>query len=130
MDITESKRDLHIIIEQIPDDSLEEARTMLRELLARRESQAPDRRMTPEEFQAYLDNAPEEDEEITEEEWRGIEEGRRAIREGSPGAGDMRVTFTEPALVILRSLGKPDRLLIGAEIRRFQDGMPLMPSSA
>jgi hypothetical protein len=82
MDITESKRDLHIIIEQIPDDSLEEARHMLRELLARSEKQAPDGRMTPEEFQTYLDNAPEEDEEITEEEWRGIEEGRAAIRRG------------------------------------------------
>ncbi len=38
--------------------------------------------MPPEEFQVHLHNVPEEDEEITEEEWKAIEEGRAAIRRG------------------------------------------------
>ncbi len=38
--------------------------------------------MTEKEFQAYLDNAPEEDEDISDEERAAIEEGRAAIRRG------------------------------------------------
>jgi len=55
MDITESKRDLHVIIEQIPDDSLEEARMLLKEMVESMERRGP----------GYYDDEPvtEEDEE-------------------------------------------------------------------
>jgi len=36
MDLVESKRELYLMIEQIPDDSLDEARHLLRELLKRK----------------------------------------------------------------------------------------------
>jgi hypothetical protein len=67
MDITESKRDLHVIIEQMPDDSLEEARRLLRALLEGREAHDPefisvepfDRSRARPEFLRELDEAIE-----------------------------------------------------------------------
>jgi hypothetical protein len=68
MDSAESKREIYLMIEQIPDDSLDEAKHLLRELLERREKHESDRQMTDEEFQTYLDDAPYDDEELSEED--------------------------------------------------------------
>jgi hypothetical protein len=73
---------LHSLVDQIVDEDMDDARQLLKEFLESREKYVSNKQMTPEEFQAYLDDAPEEDEEITEEEIRGIEEGRAAIRRG------------------------------------------------
>ena len=43
MDSAESKRELYLMIEQISDDSLDEARYLLGKLLERREKHEPDR---------------------------------------------------------------------------------------
>jgi len=78
MDSAESKRELYLMIEKIPDDSLDEARHLLRELLERREKHKPDRQMTDEEFQTYLDDTPYDDEELTEDD--RARPGRNRIR--------------------------------------------------
>jgi hypothetical protein len=82
MDIAESKRELYLMIEQIPDDSLDEAKLLLRELLERREKHEPDRQMTDEEFQTYLDDAPYDDEELTEEDRARLGKADEDIKAG------------------------------------------------
>jgi hypothetical protein len=82
MDITESKRDLHVIIEQIPDDSLEEARHLLKEFLGSREKSAPKKGATPEERLLWMRSLPEEDYDMTEEEKRSMASGEEDMKAG------------------------------------------------
>jgi len=74
-------KELYFIIDRIPEEALETAKNLIEDLVASLEKHNLERKMTEEEFQVYLDSAPEEDEELSEEELQGIEEGRKAIQE-------------------------------------------------
>jgi len=66
------------LVKQIPDDRMEKILAMVEDYM----KEQAEHRMTDEEYQAYLDNVSEEDEELTEEELQVIEESRKAIRDG------------------------------------------------
>ncbi len=73
------RHEIHDIVDVISDENLEDARKMLKEFV---ESRQPERRMTPEQYQIYLDSVPYEDEELSDEAKRRIDEGEKASKEG------------------------------------------------
>jgi hypothetical protein len=82
MDKIQARKEAHEIIDSMKDEDIEEARLLLRELVESREKYTPGRRMSDEERMEWLNSLPEEEEELSDEALKGIEEGERACKEG------------------------------------------------
>ncbi len=76
------RQELHIMLDSVPDEDLDDARQVLKEFLEARERRSPGQKMTAEEHLQWLRSLPEEDYEMTDEEKASLALGREDIRAG------------------------------------------------
>ena len=77
------RQELHMMLDRVREEDLEEARLLLKDLVESRERPSPGRKMTDEERIQWLNSLPEEDYELSDEENRRIERSRQQIRSGN-----------------------------------------------
>jgi len=80
MDISPLKQEIKFVIDRIPDESGPQTKEALREILKILDTLPPI--MTDEQFMEMLHNAPEDDEELDEEERAMVDEALAEIRAG------------------------------------------------
>ena len=82
-----AREELHLLVDRLDDEAVPEALAVLQELTARRPTVLDGAADSPEGSLSSLDRAlaaaPLEDEPISEEEERAVEEARRAIARGA-----------------------------------------------
>lgn len=74
------KKEIDVLIDKFPAENMLELKRTIEEMLRKLEESSD--KMTPKEYQAWMDSLPEEDEELSEECLRRIEEGKAAGMKG------------------------------------------------
>jgi len=80
MDKPEILKGVENFVEGVPAEKMPEAIELMKEMVVKLAHLVP--KMTPEQYQLYLDCVPYDDEELSDEALRRIEEGEKDYREG------------------------------------------------